>query len=171
MGTFDLVITNPPFGGNAEVDDPHLLDQFELASAGSNSTRASMPAEQLFVEGAWKYLKEGGILAIVLPDSILNNPSLEFLRDWLLRRGRVLASIDLPKTTFAEGGGVPNPSVLLLQRLMMSDIKMAESRVLLPNDVFMAIPRTTGRDLRGKPIYFKTPEGNLMLLTKIWSPN
>ena len=52
-----------------------------------------------------------GVLAIVLPDSILNNPSLRFIRRWLLRRTRIIASVDLPKETFADSGGVPNPSV------------------------------------------------------------
>ena len=166
-GTFDLVITNPPFGGNAEVDDPHLLDQYELASFGARETRAAMPAEQLFVEAAWKFLKPGGVLAIVLPDSILNNPNLAFIREWILTRSRVVASIDLPKTTFAEGGGVPNPSVLIVQRLSIDQIKLAESRVLPPNDVFMAIPKTTGRDLRGNPVYSKTPHGEVLLNTQM----
>lgn len=69
-GKFDVVVTNPPFGGKAQVDDPHLLAQYELTKAGAREPRSSMPAEQLFVEAAWKFLKPGGRLAIVLPDTV-----------------------------------------------------------------------------------------------------
>lgn len=162
-GKFDVVVTNPPFGSEAVVDDRHTLEQFELGSAGNGQTRASMPPEQLFVEGAWKFLKPGGVMAIVLPDSILNNPSLEFIRGWLFRRTRVIASVDLPKETFADSGGVPNPSVLIVQRLTREEIRLADAHALDPNKVFMAIPRTAGRNKRGDPVFFRTPEGKRVL--------
>lgn len=104
-GRFDIVVTNPPFGGKGVIDDPHLLAHYELAQWDSKEPRSSLPAEQMFVEGAWKYLKPGGHMAIVLPDSILNNPGLEFIRRWLFRRARVIASVDLPKETFADSVG------------------------------------------------------------------
>ena len=158
-GTFDVVVTNPPFGSAAIVDDPHILGQYELAHGGGDQLRASMPPEQLFVEAAWKFLKPGGVMGIVLPDSILNNPGLEFIRRWLFSRTRIIASIDLPKETFADSGGVPNPSVLFVQRLTAAEMRLAASGALDPNDIFMAIPRTAGRDKRGNPIYYRTPEG------------
>jgi type I restriction enzyme M protein len=168
-GKFDIVVTNPPFGGKAVVDDPHILDQYELARIDSRDPRSALPSEQLFVEAAWKFLKPGGFLAIVLPDSILNNPSLEFIRRWLFLRSRIIASVDLPKETFAESGGVPNPSVLIVQRLKRDEIRLAEAAALDPNDIFMAIPKTAGRNKRGNPIYFKTPEG-LEILDKNLEP-
>jgi len=162
-GKFDVVITNPPFGGKAVVDDPHLLDQYELARYGSREPRSLLPSEQMFVEGAWKYLKPGGRLVIVLPDSILNNPGLGFVRQWLFGRARILASVDLPKETFAESGGVPNPSVLIVERLTREEARLAKAGALDPYDIFMAIPKTAGRDKRGNPVYYKTPEGQEVL--------
>lgn len=157
-GTFDICVTNPPFGGRAIVDDPHVLSRYELP-IGNVSVKSSMPSEQLFVEAALKYVKPGGYLAIVLPDSILNNPGLEFIREWIFRRARIMASVDLPKETFAMSGGVPNPSVLLLQRLSKEEIKLAEADALDDYEVFMSIPRTAGQDKRGNPIYYRTPDG------------
>jgi type I restriction enzyme M protein len=162
-GRFDIVVTNPPFGGKGVIDDPHLLSHYELTTWGSNDARSVLPAEQLFVEGAWKYVKPGGRLAIVLPDSILNNPSLQFIRDWLFRRSRVVASIDLPKETFAESGGVPNPSVLIVKKLTREEMRLAERDALEDYPVFMAIPKTAGRNKRGNEIYYKTPQGELVL--------
>ena len=158
-GQADLVVTNPPFGGNAIVDDPHLLSKYELAGFGVANIRSSLPAEQLFVEGALRYLRPGGRLAIVLPDSILNNPGLEFIREWLLGRARVMATIDMPKETFATSGGVPNPSVLVLQKLTASEIAVAESGVFDNHRVFMAIPKSCGIDKRGSAVYMRSPDG------------
>lgn len=158
-GSMDICVTNPPFGGKAVIDDPHILSRYELPNFDAPNMRASMPAEQLFVEAALKYVKPGGILAIVLPDSILNNPGLSFIREWAFIRARIVASVDLPKETFAASGGVPNPSVLLLQRLTKEEIKLAEARALDDYEVFMSIPRTAGRDKRGNPKFYRTPEG------------
>jgi type I restriction enzyme M protein len=141
-----------------------LLGRYELASFGAGKDpRSAMPAEQLFVEAAWKYLKPGGRMAIVLPDSILNNPGLEFIRRWLFRRARIIASVDLPKETFADSGGVPNPSVLIVERLSKEETALAEADALPSNPVFMAIPQTVGRDKRGNAVYYKTPDGYELL--------
>jgi type I restriction enzyme M protein len=158
-GKFDIVVTNPPFGGKAQVDDPHILSRYELSTFASREPRSVIPAEQLFVEVAMKYLKPGGRLGIVLPDSILNNPSLEFLREWLFKRSRIVASVDLPKETFADSGGVPNPSVLIVQKFSREELRLEEAGVISDYPVFMAIPKTAGRDKRGNRLYYKTQEG------------
>ena len=163
QGAFDIVVTNPPFGGQANIDDPHILSRYELPALESKDMRRFMPAEQLFVEGALKYVKRGGYLAIVLPRSIANNPGLRFIRKWLLQNTRIVASIDLPKETFAEGGGVPNPSVLVLQRLSREEVKLARAGALDEYGVFMAIPKKVGIDKRGNKVFVKTPEGFVIL--------
>lgn len=160
---FDVVVTNPPFGGQAHVDDPHTLSRYELPALETKDTRRLMPAEQLFVEGALRYVKRGGYLAIVLPRSIANNPGLKFIRRWLLGSTRIVASIDLPKETFAEGGGVPNPSVLIMQRLTREEIKLAQAGALDEYEIFMSIPKKVGIDKRGNLVYVRTPEGSIVL--------
>ena len=160
---FDVVVTNPPFGGQAHVDDPHTLSRYELPALETKDTRRLMPAEQLFVEGALRYVKRGGYLAIVLPRSIANNPGLKFIRRWLLGSTRIVASIDLPKETFAEGGGVPNPSVLIMQRLTREEIRLAQAGALDEYEIFMSIPKKVGIDKRGNLVYVRTPEGSIVL--------
>ena len=71
LGQFDAIITNPPFGDKIQIDDPHILSQYELGKG-----RGSVPPDQLFVERSLQLLRPGGRLAIVLPDSILTNPGL-----------------------------------------------------------------------------------------------
>ena len=162
-GVFDIVVTNPPFGGQAHIDDPHVLSRYELPALESKDTRRLMPAEQLFVEGALKYVKRGGYLAIVLPRSIANNPGLRFIRKWLLRNARLVASIDLPKETFAHSGGVPNPSVLVLQRFTREEEKLAQAGALDAYEIFMSIPKRVGIDKRGNNVLVRTPEGLIVL--------
>lgn len=159
-GKIDVVLTNPPFGSEVKIDDAHILDRYELPKWEAQTPRSSIPAEQLFVETAMMFLREGGVMGIVLPDGILNNPSLRFLRSWLLKRGRIIASIDLPKETFARNGGVNNPSVLIVQKFTKEQMQRANAGTIDSNyHVFMASPKTSGIDKRGKEIFLRHPSG------------
>ena len=61
------------------------------------NTSSSEAPEVLFIEQCYNFLKSGGRLAIVLPDGILGNPNTEYVRDWILKRFKLLASVDLPR--------------------------------------------------------------------------
>ncbi len=160
FGKADIVLTNPPFGSEVIIDDSHVLDRYELTKWEARNPRATIPAEQLFIETAMMFLREGGLLGVVLPDGILNNPSLQFLRSWILRRGRVIASIDLPKETFAVSGGVNNPSVLVIQKFTAEERKQADAGIIDKNhSVFMSAPRTSGIDKRGNQVFLRHPDG------------
>ena len=125
--TFDLILTNPPFGamvketekGKAYMEGWELLrfigkgeasegSAGEMASdfkAGKKSVKArtSIKTEILFCERAWHFLKPGvGRAAIVLPDGILTNSSLQGVRDWLLDRFQLIAVVSLPQEAFQQ---------------------------------------------------------------------
>ncbi len=164
LGHFDIVVTNPPFGSQISIDDPHILDQFELATfeRGSLLSRAAMPPEQLFIERCLDLLKPGGRLAIVLPDSILSNPGLVHIRRWILKNARVLASVDLPQVTFEPYTGTQT-SVLLLQKKTDAEVQWErKSGKIIDYDVFMTTPQAVGHDRRGQPHYLRSPEGKLV---------
>lgn len=107
MGSFDLVFTNPPFGANIVIDDVNILSQFELAAVwdtdetgklsirrdknGEPVLQISQPPEILFIERCVQLLKPGtGKMAMVIPNGILNNPSLEYVRSWLLLNAQLI---------------------------------------------------------------------------------
>lgn len=164
MGMFDIIITNPPFGSKIPIDDPHILDQFELSKfeLENLTSRLSMPPEQLFIERCLQLLKPGGRLAIVLPDSILSNPGLAFIRRWILKRARILASVDLPQVTFEPYTGVQT-SVLLLQKKTAREIEVEKLAGKMSDyEVFMTTPEAVGHDRRGDVHYLRTPEGELI---------
>jgi type I restriction enzyme M protein len=116
LGTkIEIVMTNPPFGSDIQVSDPHILEQYELArvwapdgqggfrkASDSNRRRlqGSVAPDILFLERCMQWLKPGGRMAIVLPDGVLGNPADEYIRYWILQNAWVLASIDLPIECF-----------------------------------------------------------------------
>ena len=84
-GTFDFIITNPPFGSIVRQSEQAYLKTYQLGKkeedwlavkASSEQYRDSQSTEVLFIEQDYKFLKEGGYLAIVLPDGILTNSSM-----------------------------------------------------------------------------------------------
>lgn len=166
LNGFDIVVTNPPFGAGPglTVDDPYTLEQYELRTFEIETPRTSMPPERLFVERCWQFLKPGGRMAIVLPDSILSNPGLAWIRSWILRRCRIIASIDLPTETFeAHGGTGTQTSVLVLQKMTPEEIRIrGETKKLADYEIFMSICATAGYDRRGNDKWMRTPEGELI---------
>lgn len=163
-GKFDVIITNPPFGDEVRVDDAHVLSQYQLAEWGAENRRSMMPAEQLFMEAAMNFLRPGGIMGIVIPDGILNNPGLAFLRDWLVRHSRIVASVDLPKETFGRNKGVNNPSVLIAQKFTKDEMRdAAKGRIDTTYEVFMCTPNTSGIDKRGNTVFLRHPNGEFII--------
>lgn len=166
LGAFDIVLTNPPFGAGPGllVDDAHILEQFALSRLETNNPRSSMPPEQLFIERCCQFLKPGGVLAIVLPDSILSNPGLLFIRHWILKYCRVVASVDLPVETFvAFGGAGTQTSVLVLQRKTADQVRLEEAAGRLKDyEAFMVLCKTMGYDRRGNDLWLRTPEGEII---------
>jgi type I restriction enzyme M protein len=154
---FDIVVTNPPFGTKAVIDNPDILEQFDLTTYGASSPRSSLPPEQLFIERCLNFLKPEGYLGIVLPDSILSNPGLQWIREWILQKTYIVASIDLPTETFEPHTGTQT-SILILKKKSPEQEKKKEDY-----SIFMAIPEKVGHDRRGVPIYKTTPEGEIEL--------
>lgn len=171
LGKVDLLFTNPPFGSKIQVSDPSILEQYDLGHAWSYDKAAdrwmiqpqlvkSQPPEILFIERCVKFLRPGGRCAIVLPDGILGSPGLGYVREWLLRETRVLASIDLDPATFQPLVNIQT-SVLILQRKDPQLIALEQARERL-NDypVFMAVASHIGHDRRGQRTYVRDKHGN-----------
>lgn len=172
MGQIDLVFTNPPFGSKIPIDDPAILEAYDLGHAWSYNggtdkwtmqanIQKSQPPEILFIERCVKLLKPGtGRCAVVLPDGILGSPGLGYVREWILKHTRVLASIDLHPDSFQPHVSVQT-SVLVLQRKTPEEIAV-ETAANRFNDyqVFMAVANHIGHDKRGNVTYVRDRHGN-----------
>ena len=93
---FDLILTNPPFGAVIKQSELPYLENYELGKGNP-----SQKTEILFLERCFDFLKwETGKLAIILPDGILTNSSLQYVRDYVERHFRILAVVSLPQMLF-----------------------------------------------------------------------
>lgn len=176
---FDLVLTNPPFGSvikRVEKGEGYL-EQFDLrhyigksnagtegedatqgdpdAKRGAKSikTRASIKTEILFLERVWSFLKPGtGQVAIVLPDGILTNTSLQGVRDWILSHFQLLAVVSLPQFAFSHYDAGVKASLVFMRRL--------KEVGKVPEDapIFMAIAENIGYDATGRKTFDVTIE-------------
>lgn len=131
-GTFDLIMTNPPFGSSVKADEVGYYKEYELFEKNlgiteikervidndnKNKWRASQNTEVLFLERCYKYLnEENGYLAIVIPDGILTNATSQYVRDWIIEHFRILAVVSLPQHTFSHVKAGVKSSILFLKK-------------------------------------------------------
>ena len=148
-GKFDIIFTNPPFGAKVKVDED-IAEKYELS-------KYSTAPEVLFIEACYNFLKEDGKMAIVLPDGILGNPNTLPVREWILDKFKILASVDLAVEAFLPQVGV-QASLLFLQKKSANERNIAHEGEE-DYDVFMAIAEKLGKDRRGNPIYLRDEDG------------
>ena len=155
-GKFDLILTNPPFGAvirRTEKGDGYL-EQFELQRylgkryPNPKAKRASIKTEIAFIERIHSFLKPGtGRAAVVLPDGILTNSSLQGVRHWMLNHFQLLAVVSLPQTAFSYYDAGVKASIVFLRRLYDNET---------PDDddaIFMALAENIGYDATGRKTF------------------
>jgi type I restriction enzyme M protein len=152
IGLFDVIVTNPPFGSKIPIQDPTILNQYEIAG-----TSKSMSPEELFVERCVQFLKPKGRLAIVLPDSILGSPGKTFIREWLLKNCYLIASIDLHQDTFQPSTGTQT-SVLIVQKKTEEE----KREPFHSYNIFMSLVEKVGHDQRGQDILKRDKNGEII---------
>ncbi len=147
-GHFDLIVTNPPFGANVKRSEHPYLETFTLGkktdSKGKTKVMDNQKTEILFIERCIDFLKpETGQMAIVLPDGILTNASIQYVRDFLMERCQILGVVSLPIFAFAHYGAAVKSSLVFVRR-------KGDREKLGRYKIFMAIAEHIGYDATGK---------------------
>jgi type I restriction enzyme M protein len=152
MGTFDIVITNPPFGSKIKVTGTHKLAQYSLARKWraprrpgedwqrTETLHTDQPPQVLFIERCIQLLKPGGRLAIVLPESIFGMPVYGYVVKYLYENYRLRAFVSLPEEVFQPSTHAKTCVVIL-----------ENSRPREDDEIEMAIADWCGHDSRGNP--------------------
>jgi type I restriction enzyme M protein len=136
---FDIVLTNPPFGAKIKNSEKGYLDNYQLGKG-----RNYQKAEILFIERIIDFVKPGtGRIGMVLPDGILTNSSLQYVRDEIMKRCQILAVVSLPQFSFAHYGAGVKASLVFLRRL-------ADNETAGKYPIFMAIAEHIGYDATGR---------------------
>lgn len=151
MGKFSVLLTNPPFGSKIPVRGEDKLKQFDLGHKWKQDKKSNEwekgklkdkeSPQILFIERCLQLLKDGGRMAIVLPDGIYGNNQLGYIRKYLLGKARLVAVIDVPLETFMPNTSTKT-SILVLQ-------KLKDNKIPKDYSVFMASAETCGHDRRG----------------------
>jgi type I restriction enzyme M protein len=135
---FDIILTNPPFGAIIKSSEKDYLDNYYLGKK-----RINQKTEILFIERCFEFLKPSGKLAIVLPDGILTNSTLQYVRDFIMDHAQIEAVVSLPPIAFSHfGAGVK--SSLVFVRKKMNDEQLENY------PIFMAIAEHIGYDATGR---------------------
>ena len=139
--SFDLILTNPPFGAMVKQTEKPYLQKYTLGKG-----RKNQKTEILFIERCLEFLRPGtGRMGIVLPDGILTNSSLQYVRDFIMERTQILAVVSLPQSAFTHFGAGVKSSLVFLR-------KKAEGEKQENSPIFMAIAEHIGYDAAGRKI-------------------
>ena len=187
-GTFDVVLTNPPFGKKIVVKGEATIGQFELGRKWRRTTREPSAAERegaalASKEAAWEettalrtqlppqipflercvaLLKPGGRLGIVLPESLFGNPSHGYIVQWLRTHLRITAIVNMPEPLFKTSGkGGTHTKVCVLIATRRDDGEASDA------PIFMAEAHWCGHDSRGNPTVRLLPNGETELLDEV----
>lgn len=160
---FDVVLTNPPFGSKIKVvkeDSKYFELGHVWKKEGSEfvMTKKEKPTEPqvLFVERCLQMLKDGGKLALVLPETYFHAPKVRYVLDYLIKGNNILAIVDLPHNTFRP---YCNAKTLLI---------VLEKGRPQQEEITMAVCEEMGHDHNGQPIY-RFDEKNNRFTDEIWN--
>ena len=146
---FDLVLANPPFAG--DIKDSRLLSNYETSyktsKSGKQSKVTKLSRDILFIERNLDFLKDGGRMAIVLPQGRFNNTSDERIREYIMSKARLIAVVGLDGNTFKPHTGTKT-SVLFIQKW---DDEINPKVEDYP--IFMAVSENSGKDKSGDEVY------------------
>lgn len=156
LGKFDVIMTNPPFGRKLRITEEGILQQYDLGrkwrkKRGSTEMESTdrvidgQTPQILFIERCLDLLKPGGRLGIVLPESMLCNPSHRFILQYILSRAKITAVISMHENLFQPHTHAKT-CVVLIEKGAEAEGK--------EHEIFMAVARWCGHDSRGHEIPF-----------------
>jgi len=93
-----------------------IASLFALPKVNGSGAVGKIKTELLFIERCIDLLKPGGRLGIVLPESVFNNPSLAYVREFCENRAFIRAVVSLAQDTFVSSGASVKASLLFMQK-------------------------------------------------------
>ena len=180
---YDLVTSNIPFGDFMVYDREYSKGKDVLKR---ESTRAIH--NYFFVKGL-DCIKEGGLLAFITSQGVLDSPKNEAIRRYLMQNSRLISALRLPSGMFSENAGTEVGSDLIvlqkqsgktigegMEQQFVASVSAptaaGSSVVFKHNSLFegewkdiahrtIATERIMGRDPYGKPAWEYRFDGNI----------
>ncbi|WP_370525543.1 N-6 DNA methylase [Dysgonomonas sp. 521] len=114
---FDIVSSNIPFG-EMSVFDAGFMRQDALHRDSTNTIH-----NYFFVKGV-ESLREGGILAFITSQGVMNSPNNQPVRQWLMENTNLVSAIRLPNNLFTDYAGTEVGSDLIVLQKNTAKEKM-----------------------------------------------
>lgn len=101
-GSFTVVVTNPPFGQNLKVGKiDSRRNSYTIATNPKKPTEyRDLEIGLVFMERAYKLLKKGGRLGIILPETYFFSSTYSWFPDWLKTRFELRGMLNIPMEAF-----------------------------------------------------------------------
>lgn len=150
LGKFDVLLTNPPFGKDIKVVGEEKLRQYDLAHnwkkegdkyEKTNKLKKEEAPQIIFIERSLQFLKDGGRMGIVLPETFLHAPNSRYVLEYIQKNNNITWVIDLPHNTFRPHNNAKCVIIIL------------EKNKPQKNKINMAVAEEMGHNHQGKEIY------------------
>ena len=157
LGSFDVVLTNPPYGSKLKIDDQSVLTQYALGHhwktpkgektfVKTEKILSDQTPQVLFIERCLELLAPGGRLGIVAPESMFCNPSHKYIMNYVEKNARIDAVISMPENLFQPHTHAKTCVVLITK------FDSSGHQVDPEHKIFMAVAKWCGHDSRGLEI-------------------
>ncbi len=169
-GTFDIIVTNPPFGKKLAIDTTDILNLYELGHRWAVQDGAfcmggladKQPPQLLFIERCFQMLRDGGRMGIVLLESIFGMPKYQYVVNYIQRKAKILAVVTLPEDLFQ-----PHTHAKCCVLICKKYEKGESFETCSDYDVFMSDVKWCGHDSRGNVTYTFDENGEKVVLDEI----
>ena len=167
LNSFDVVLTNPPFGTKIPVKGTDILSQFTLGhcekfdkASGrykwTSDLHDKQPPQLLFIERCLQLLKPGGRMGIVVPESVLGMPTYTHIVQFLRERVRIVGVVSMPEELFQPHTHA-KVAALFVKNVPPKD----------DDSIFMSVVDWCVHDSRGNPTMKTYPDGHEELLDDV----
>lgn len=168
--SFDIIVTNPPFGKKLSIDTTEILNLYDLGHKWSENEGKfekgdlvdKQPPQLLFIERCFQMLRPGGRMGIVLLESIFGMPKYKYVVNYIQQRAKILAVVALPEDLFQPHTHA-KCCVLICQKYKSNETFETTGDY----DVFMSDVKWCGHDSRGNVTYTINEKGEKIVLDEI----
>lgn len=150
LNTFSVSFSNPPFGKDIKVIGKDKLEQYELAKKVSAKGKEKFVDEgnvsTLFLERNLQLLKDGGKLAIILPETYFHANKQKIVRQFIYNHN-IQWIIDFCHNTFR-----PHNNAKCIAIVIQKNTPQQQK-------INMAVAEYIGHDHNGHPVYKRDSKG------------
>lgn len=150
LNKYDILLTNPPFGKDIKIVGEDKLKQYNLAYnwkkiveqyERTNKLKDEETPQIIFIERSLQFLKDGGKMGIVLPETFFHAPNSRYVLEYMQRNNNITWIIDIPHNTFRPHNNAKCVVIILEKNIPQKSV------------INMAVAEEMGHNHQGKEIY------------------